>query len=250
MTSKVKAIRNVCSPQRVVAGFVFLPLLAYAFPPFLVSDLPFGLRLLFWASVMMIALAATWIARKLVQENLVPLNLLAREMAFAGVILALFTPALWVLAWALFTYSGQMAPEAQAVAVHGVLLATGLVLVHRSDLSALRADERTLEVPRIARRLPASFNGRIYRLTVKDHSVDVVTSEGTFTIRSRFTDAIDEMEPVPGHCSHRSHWVTDAAIVGVERADSKIYLRLINGDLIPVSRKYRPMLEADGIICS
>ncbi|MES0825971.1 LytTR family DNA-binding domain-containing protein [Ruegeria sp. SCP11] len=85
-------------------------------------------------------------------------------------------------------------------------------------------------------------------MTVRDHSVEVVTSEGTITIRSRFTDAIAEMELVSGHCAHRSHWVADDAIVGVERKGGMTFLRLRNNDLVPVSRKYKPMLEQDGIV--
>ncbi|WP_328803298.1 LytTR family DNA-binding domain-containing protein [Ruegeria haliotis] len=232
----------------MVAGFVFLPLLAYTFPPFLVSDLPFALRLLFWSGVMVLALTVTWTARKLVRENLTPLNLPARDLVFAGLILALFTPSLWMLAWVLFTFGGHIAPGAQPVAIYGVLFSAGLLLARRGDLSAPEDEEPVPTTPRLVRRLPASFQGQICRLTVKDHNVDVVTSEGTFTIRSRFTDAIAEMEPVPGHCSHRSHWVTDASIVGTEKVDGKTFLRLKNGDFVPVSRKYKPKLEEDGLI--
>ena len=68
------------------------------------------------------------------------------------------------------------------------------------------------------------------------------------TIRSRFYDAVAEMEPVQGHFTHRSHWVVDRAISGVERQGGKTALRLSNGDLVPVSRTYKPMLEQDGVV--
>ncbi len=248
MTSGINTIRNACTPQRVTAGLVFLPLLAYAFPPFLVADLSFGLRLLFWTGVMVLALTVTGLARKLMQKNPVLLNVPVRDLAFAALILVLFTPSLWILAWVLFTCGGHIVPGAQTVAVYGVLFATGLVLVQRNDLNPLMASTPDAEKPRLIRRLPPDFDGQIHRLTVRDHNVDIVTSEGTFTVRSRFTDAIAEMEPVPGHCSHRSHWVVDASIVGLEKKAGKTFLRLMNGDLVPVSRKYKPKLEEDGLI--
>ncbi len=248
MKSKLNLIIAACTLQRVVAGLVFVPLLAYTFPPFLDVALPFGMRLTFWAGVMALAIAATWLSRKFIYEHLSQDYLSARDVVFSAVILILFTPALWLLAWLLFTIGGQEAPGALAVLPYGVLFSTGLILVGRTEPGHPKPTGLPEQMPRLVRRLPAGFQGRIYRLTVRDHNVDVVTSEGTFTIRSRFTDAIDEMEPIPGHCTHRSHWVTDDAIVSTERTDGKTFVRLRNGDLVPVSRKYRPMLEQDGLI--
>lgn len=248
MTSKISIIQKAFSPQRVAAGLVFLPLLAYAFPPFLDSDLSFGLRLVFWAGVMLLALTVTGLVRKLMQKNFALLNLLARDLTYVVLTVALFTPSLWMLAWALYILGGNMVPDTERVVVYGALFATGLMLVQRNDLNASANTESDPEKPRLVKRLPPRFNGQIYRLTVRDHNVDVVTSEGIFTLRSRFTDAIAEMEPVPGHCSHRSHWVTDASIASVEREGSKTFLKLVNGDLVPVSRKYKPLLEQDGLI--
>jgi len=249
MTSKFSLIREMYSPQRVVAAFVFLPLLAYTFPPFLAADLPFAFCLLFWLGVMMLALSATWLARALLRRTPSLSEFRAQDFVFATLILVLFTPALWLLAWVLFTCGGKMAPGLQAVTVYGVLFATGLMLVRRADPVSPEEDTPTAR-PRLLNRLPASFSGQVYRLAVRDHNVDVITSEGVFTIRSRFTDAIAEMEPVRGHCTHRSHWVVDSAVAATEKADGKTFLRLGNGDLVPVSRKYKPKLEDDGLICS
>ena len=119
-----------------------------------------------------------------------------RDVAFTILILTLFAPSLWFLTWIVFTLNGLSAPGMLKVAPYGVsVLLPGLLLVHQRNEPTESEEEQR---PRIHNRLPATFQGTIYRLAVRDHSVDVVTSEGTFTIRSRFTDAIDEMEPVPG----------------------------------------------------
>lgn len=83
----------------------------------------------------------------------------------------------------------------------------------------------------------------IYRISASDHMTEVATNHGTERIRLRFADAVTEMDPVPGTCVHRSHWVMLSAVTGVVRREGKLYVTLENGDELPVSRTYRPALE-------
>ncbi|WP_254437999.1 LytTR family DNA-binding domain-containing protein [Ruegeria arenilitoris] len=223
-------------------------MLASAFQPFPAIDLSFAQRLVFWIGVLSLALCVARIARKVTHTYFADAHFSWRDTALVLVILGLFVPSLWLLSYLLITVTGQQAPGFLSVAPYGALFATGLVLVREHSQTEPSEEEVASVAPRLAKRLPDTFKGQIYRLTVRDHAVEVVTSEGIFTIRSRFTDAIAEMEPVPGHCTHRSHWVVDAAIAGTERQSGKTFVRLKNGDLVPVSRKYKPMLEQDGIL--
>lgn len=245
MKSKLSPVLALCSLQRVMAGLVFIPLLAYSFAPFRDVALSFPQRLVFWSGVMVLAIAVTGMAGYLLRNRLKQYGLLTRDIAFAALILVLFAPSLWVLSGLVFWSGGQNVPGLAAVLPYGGLFATGLLLVRSREEPEVQP---SLQRARLCRRLPHGFEGQIYRLTSRDHLVDVVTSEGVFTIRSRFGDAIAEMEPEAGHCSHRSHWVTTAAIVGVEKQGKKAHLRLRNGDLVPVSRKYAPGLEAAGLL--
>lgn len=102
--------------------------------------------------------------------------------------------------------------------------------------------------PRLMRRLSEGFHGPILRLCSEDHFVEVVSATDRERLRMRLADAIDEMDTVAGHSVHRSHWVTREAIEGVEREGARIFLRLSNGDRVPVSRTYKPKLEAAGIL--
>ncbi|EEE39011.1 response regulator receiver protein [Rhodobacteraceae bacterium KLH11] len=245
MMSKLKPFLALCSFQRLVAGLVFIPLMAYSFAPFQDMTLSFSQRLLFWSGVMLLALAVTWASGKLVRDWLERSRVLIRDFVFALLILTLFAPSLWALTWIVFALNGLMAPGLLVIAPYGILFAAGLLLVRQSDQSAIPQENPK---PRLCKRLPATFTGQIFRLTSRDHHVDVVTSEGLFSIRSRFGDAIAEMDSVTGHCTHRSHWVVDAAIAGSGKENGKTYLRLRNGDQVPVSRKYKPMLEAAGVL--
>lgn len=105
------------------------------------------------------------------------------------------------------------------------------------------------ELPRLLRRLPASLHeATILRLCARGHTVDVVTDLGSTNLRMRLSDAIDEMEPVEGLWTHRSHWVSRGAITGHVCESGKLRLTLVNGDSVPVSRGFRPQLEAEGLV--
>lgn len=236
------------SLRRAIAGLALPPLLASAFQPFPAIQLSFFERLVFWIGLVCLALCVTWIARKVTQLYFPTSHFSWRDGALVLIILVLFVPPLWLLSYLLITIGGQPPPDVFAVAPYGALFAAGLVLVGGHTGAEPRMQVPAPQQPRLISRLPNGFTGQIYRLTVRDHAVDVVTSEGTFTIRSRFSDAIAEMEPILGHCTHRSHWVADNAISGIERQGGKTFLRLKNGELVPVSRKYKPMLERDGVI--
>ncbi|WP_170553795.1 LytTR family DNA-binding domain-containing protein [Ruegeria atlantica] len=249
MTEVPRPILAEFTLRRVIAGVGFPPLLASAFQPFPAIYLTYPQRLVFWIGVLGLALCVTWIVRRVSRKFFAEAHFSWRDIALVFFILVLFVPSMWLMSYLLFSAGGQQAPDVLAVAPYGALFATGLVLVRGySHADEPVQDQIAPPSPRLTKRLPESFSGQIYRLTVRDHAVDVVTSAGTFTIRSRLTDAIAEMEPVPGHCTHRSHWVADDAIVGVEKLDGKSFLRLKNTDLVPISRKYKPGLELDGLI--
>lgn len=102
--------------------------------------------------------------------------------------------------------------------------------------------------PRLADRLPEGVTGKIQRLSVDDHYVEVFMEDGSYhRLLMRFVDAIAEMEGVPGHCTHRSHWVTDASVTGAFRRSGRDFLMLTDGTEIPVSRKYKPDLVESGL---
>ena len=141
----------------------------------------------------------------------------------------------FILSAAVFVLRRQVSPEEP-----------GVYLVSEPEPEPAAEDVAT---PRLWRRLPAEMQGEVLRISANNHHVDVVTIRGTTALRMRLVDAIDEMEPVEGYCTHRSHWVARAAITGIERSGAdKLFVLLTNGEKIPISRKYRPGLEEAGIV--
>jgi len=220
----------------------------------------FPKRFLFWflifsISTLLAGFCGQWVKRMIGRQRPVLSDLI--KVVFMAVV---FTPILFVLT-NLFKYGSAWDGSNFNVYLQSVAAITMAVCIARRILPGFEKtpygrlatqtsakSEPPLVEPRLTRRLPSDYEGPILRLTVRDHFVDVVTIKSTHTIRLRFLDAIDEMDDVEGYCTHRSHWVARSAVIQSERNSGRIFLRMVNQDLVPVSRKYKPKLEAIGIV--
>ncbi|WP_294620501.1 LytTR family DNA-binding domain-containing protein [uncultured Roseovarius sp.] len=215
-------------------------------------------RSLYWLSITTGAVLVGFLVRSVVVAWLGNGKPLIFDAAATLLMTFIFAPMVWGLRRTVDIMSGVPPVQLLDVAINTFLIAglffvtrrhtvateNGTYLSPRQEVAAM-----PLQQPRLQRRLSEETTGTIIRLSSRDHHVDVVTTEGQETLRMRLIDAIDEMEPVEGYCTHRSHWVTREAIVEVEREKpGKIFLVLVNGDRVPVSRKYKPDLEAAGIL--
>ena len=226
------------------------------------ASMGFGARLVFWGVVIVSSTLVAQMLRQL-SERLVPAGQPWRQDGLMVLLMSLvFTPVVWLTELAVLSPSGRMPPPVLTIMSYVASISLVICVMRRVVRHSLTgALEETAELPtqeaapdapgaepRLMRRLPGSFGGRIIRLNVNDHRVMVVTTEGEYAIRLRFGDAIEEMDPVDGFCTHRSHWVARQAVSGAERERGKIFLRLENGDRVPVSRTYMPDLEEAGLL--
>ena len=101
--------------------------------------------------------------------------------------------------------------------------------------------------PRLLDRLAPEQRGRLYWISVRDHYVDVGTSQGVSSLLLRLSDAMVETAGEEGGQVHRSHWVAWGAVTSAERQRGKLVLILSDGARIPVSKTYRAEVEARGI---
>jgi hypothetical protein len=213
------------------------------------SEGVFGVRLTYWAGVVCVsiflargvrALVARWFGHtpRALREGLVLLG-----------ITAVFTPLLYLWTDLLLdvTVLGRFAFWHLAAKVLAVCV---LVSILRIYLPRLMDEAEVEEVAnaRLMRRLPDNASHEVLRLSADGHVVQVVTVDQQYDLRIRFSDAVEEMDAVEGYCTHRSHWVARAAVSGSEVRNGRPALILHNGDVVPVSRKYRPDIEAAGLL--
>lgn len=268
--------------RREAATWVLFSCFAAYTGPFGTYSLELGWRLVYWSLVVVISAMMGNVFVCLVWKLIGPGRRVARDVLTVALMTAFFTPVLIWLSRRFLSEEFSSAADAfyfgQYVAIITLGVVTGRRVLPRVA-SARRAylarddvpgDEVAATAaaavpdpepvpqpdpelappaePRLMRRLPPDFAGPILRLTSEDHFVDVIASDHRHRLRMRLADAMDEMDPVEGYCTHRSHWVARDAIEGAERDGVKVMLRLSNGDLVPVSRTYRPKLEAAGLI--
>ncbi len=97
-------------------------------------------------------------------------------------------------------------------------------------------------------RIPAHLGLTLIALEMEDHYVRAHTALGSDLILMRMRDAIGELAGVPGMQVHRSWWVAQAAVTGVERDGRNVRLELTNGLRAPVSRERVAALREAGWI--
>jgi len=174
---------------------------------------------------------------------------LRRDLAVATVLTIGFTPLLYLL---VVRFTGgvdvQMTVIEMAAVVFAVPFLVGMVRtaiqtaqgqLATGPAPAVDKASDTTRDPRLFARIDAARRGRILSVSGRDHYVDVVTESGQSEILLRFSDALRELEGVPGLQVHRSHWVATDAVAGALRADGKLFVVLNDGRHLPVSRPYR-----------
>jgi hypothetical protein len=207
------------------------------------------LRLVYWGSVILSGVALGAVCRATLLTFCGHWRPLLLDLQISLATTTLLAPLIYTLRATLDPALTRADLLPGSIWVNTLFFVTPVFLFHRQfGLGTVEAGD-TPPPPRLVRRLPEALQGaRILRLSGSGHNVEVVTDRGTETLRLRLSDAIDEMEPVEGLCTHRSHWVALAAITASERRQGKMFVRLSNGERVPVTRTYAPKLEAAGLI--
>ncbi|UVK39573.1 LytTR family transcriptional regulator DNA-binding domain-containing protein [Mesorhizobium sp. AR10] len=102
--------------------------------------------------------------------------------------------------------------------------------------------------PPLIDRLPHAARGKLAYLSMQDHYVEVHTDKGTTLILMRLADAIREAGEVAGLQIHRSHWVALDVVTGSRRKDGKLFLKLADDALLPVSRSHADAVRRAGLV--
>lgn len=87
-------------------------------------------------------------------------------------------------------------------------------------------------------RLRPEHRATVLRLSSADHYTEVVTRRGRELVLIRFSDALAELGEAQGLRVHRSHWIADEHVAGLQRDGRRLFVLAADGDRIAVSRPY------------
>lgn len=88
----------------------------------------------------------------------------------------------------------------------------------------------------------------LFAIQAQEHYISVHTASGSELILYRFGDALKELSAVPGLQVHRSFWVANGSVIGHERKNGQLFLKLRNGLEVPVSRSFVRDVEQSGLV--
>ena len=113
---------------------------------------------------------------------------------------------------------------------------------HQAELAKIdiKADKNILK---FLDKLPDNLGSQLVSLSMHDHYIEVTTKQDKAMVHMRFSEAMELLKNYPGFQIHRSHWVSTSAIKGVHKEGRKNFVKLINGKTLPVSEKYKSVLQ-------
>ncbi len=219
------------------------------------ETMPLSTRTAYWSMAISSGLLVAYVSRATMATVFEGRRPLLFDLSAGLMVSVILAPLIWGLRAWIDPVLGLQDLSLPSIALNILVIAWGIFVLRRQigleKPSGYRRRNAGEEVPnsRLHRRLSTLDGGEIMRLSANDHFVDVSTDRGVETLRLRLGDAIDEMDPIEGVCTHRSHWVALSAVVGVDQTSpNKTFVILRNGDRVPVSRKYRPRLAAAGLL--
>ena len=214
-------------------------------------------RSVFWPTITGSAIlleAACRVARRRLLPDAGPMQ--SEAFLILGMV-AFYTPVTWLVLVPFLDHDTWHHPYPEMllhVAVIGLSISSTRLVMQRVGWAGAasgpggRSDDtsETDPKPRLTQRLSNLSADEIPAVSADDHYIDVRALDGTERVLLRFSDALNEMEGLEGVRVHRSHWVARGAVKGARRDNGRVFLDLVDGSTIPVSRKYREEVARAG----
>ncbi len=85
--------------------------------------------------------------------------------------------------------------------------------------------------------------GEVIWVEAQEHYVRITTTQENRLILARFSDILRELSTTKGMQVHRSHWVSEKAVISRQKSGQSLNLVLTTGDKVPVSRSFRKQID-------
>jgi hypothetical protein len=265
------------SPRFWAAILIVAAMLGVVGPFGTFSQIPFLLRIGYWFAVALTTYTVGYAFIGLVLGYYLPgPKYRGAKIVLAGFVAALpITGVVLLLDRALFNEPRWVDRDLIALVINVALISAGITflydLISGSGRATTSTQPATLEAtqgtaapttfpadiappvapparPPLVERLTPAARGALAYMSMQDHYVDVHTDRGSALVLLRLADAMRETGAVAGLQIHRSHWVAMDAVQGTLRKDGKLYVKMQDGALLPVSRSFQAAVRAAGVI--
>lgn len=243
-----KGLRKIFSPRATYLWLIVSVLVGLTGPLGTFATMAVPLRLVYWTLLLAGAPPVAAVCRRALRRWLRGLGVWVRASITSAVFSCIYTPLIYAL-------TVTLEHRGLAVSVSGWMLWVAVFLSSITETAIWRLTRPTQAAPvapeatelpedprpappRLFARLPAAVQAPVISVSVRDHYVVVTTAAGQASVLMRFADAITELDGVAGMQVHRSHWVADAAVQGLERRGGRVFIALTGGREVPVSRSY------------
>jgi len=268
---QTQAFRGLGIAAAAAAGLAYLGALG-------TGEAPLGLRLAYWAAVIMpgsflgmgvSALVRSWgglESRRWLEIALVALLVSLPHSFIVIVVSALFfgvemiTPMLVLHFWLAvllitlvltainYLANADIQPRAPAVQPAMALPdAAQPVTIQSAQPEGAQPETAPAIPPLLAEKLPVNLrSARLLAIEAEDHYLRVHTDAGSNLVLMRMTDACALLDDAPGARVHRSWWVARASVTSGGQRAGRMMLDLSSGLQVPVSRAMQQRLKGSG----
>lgn len=209
-------------------------------------------RAVYWALVVALSLGIGKAVRVLVDLAAGHRHLALRMALVSTGIAGALGPVVWLLSR---TMVGPTVPPLTTflgfvfvIAVTIQILRCVVALAHRPAPAATASGMTPPGLPRLLDRIEPALRGDILRLSARNHYVEVQTDKGQADLLLRFSDALAEVEALDGAQVHRSHWIAWSIVDSAFEEGNRLFLNLVDGGRIPVSRRHEALLIGRGLL--
>lgn len=236
--------------------------------------IPLGERLLFWTSILFIAVTVASAIQISLRQIFPSLKIIRLTVLSCSIFILLYW--FFILITISYVYSYLILPS--SFFLLGVICGVTLpifAMIYLLSPETLYPPEETIEqvaapsvgfvapiiepsVPNPApesngqnrflqKFLPESGN-KLIRLAMRDHYLEVFTETGQKLLHMRFSDALQHVAGMNGEQIHRSHWINFDEITDVVRQSGKIGFRMSDGVVVPIARSRKSALKDRGLL--
>jgi len=224
-------------------------------------------RLLFWGGILFIAFVLSSFVQIVIRQLTPGFSVQLQTCISCALFILLYWGVAYIIVGFVYGPIDQPGPLIILLSIAGTACTIFLMVYLISPQTLARQEPKSTTAPaetkqhlapQLANSIPTTSpslkalapdgSGKIIRLTMRDHYIEVFSDTGNKLVHMRFADALTEVANLNGSQIHRSHWVNYNEIDDVVKENGKVGFRMSDGTVVPIARSHKARLKKQGLI--